>query len=168
MTRDRWGLSAALKDSSVCDFRNGGRCRFVLAGDYAQRTDQSDNGGNTAASPRVVHDSTGRLFDAWLFVRPLEIFDMSHRSPFSIIARYDHWTPQTDPSSSVPGAANYAGTTPAYNFVVLGASWDLTQRMTFTADYQNQSPTNFPAPTGTNVRPTPQATTYFLHFVVNF
>jgi hypothetical protein len=168
MTRDRWGLFAALKDSSVCDFRNGGRCRFVLAGEYAQRSDQSDNGGNTAVSPRVVHDSTGRLFDGWLFVRPLEIFDMSKQSPFSIIARFDHFTPQTDPSSSVPGAANYAGTTPAYNFLLFGASWDVNRRMTLTADYQHQSPTDFPVPTGTNVRPTPEASTFFMHFVVNF
>lgn len=168
LKRDRWGVSAALKDSSSCDFRNGGRCRFVLAGDFAQRSDGSDNGGNTTASPRVVHDSTGRLLDGWLFVRPIEIFDPSQKSPFSIIARFDHFTPQTDPSSSVPGAANYVGTTPAYNFVILGASWDVNQRITLTADYQNQSPTNFPAATGTNVRPTPQATTFFLHFVANF
>lgn len=168
LTRDRYGIFAAVKDTSSCDFRNGGRCRFVLGGDFAQRTDQSDNGANTAASPRVLHDSTGRLFDAFLFVRPLEVFNPSQKSPFSIIARWDNWTPNTDPGSSVPGAANYAGTTPAYNFFILGASWDMTQRMTFTADYQNQSPTNFPAPTGTNIRPTPQATTLFLHFVVNF
>lgn len=168
LTRDRYGIFAALKDTSSCDFRNGGRCKFVLAADFAQRSDQSDNGLNTAASPRVLHDSTGRLLDAHLFVRPLEIFDASQKSPFSIIARWDHWTPNTDPASSVPGAANYAGTTPAYTFIVLGASWDMNQRMTFTADYQNQSPTNFPAPTGTNVKPTPQATTLFLHFVANF
>lgn len=168
MTRDRYGIFAALKDTSSCDFRNGGRCRFVLAGDFAQRTDQSDNGNNTAAVPRVLHDSTGRLFDAFIFLRPLEIFDPSQKSPFSIIARWDNWTPQTDPASSVANAAGYGGLTPAYNFFVLGASWDLTQRMTFTADYQNQSPTNFPAVTATSVKPTPQATTLALHFVVNF
>ncbi|MDB4876153.1 MAG: hypothetical protein JWM41_2599 [Gemmatimonadetes bacterium] len=168
LKRDRYGIFAAIKDTSSCDFRNGGRCRFSLGGDFAQRTDASDNGGNTAASPRVVHDSTGRLIDGFVFVRPLELFDKTQKSPFSIVARWDHWTPNTDPSSSIPNAAGYAGTTPAYNFYVLGASWDVNQRMTFTADYQNQSPTNFPTPTGTNVKPTPQATTMFLHFVVNF
>jgi len=40
--------------------------------------------------------------------------------------------------------------------------------MTLTFDYQNQSPTDFPTPTGTNVRPTPQQTTIFLHFNVAF
>ena len=93
------------------------------------------------------------MFDGFIFIRPLEVFDTSQtKSPFSIVARYDHFTPQTDPGSSVPGAANYAGTTPAYNFVLLGASWDLNQRMTLTADYQQTSPTDFPAPTGTNVQ----------------
>ena len=168
MTRNRWGAFLATKDSSICDFRNGGRCRFTAGLEYAQRSDQSDNGGNTVASPRVVHDSTGRVFDGFLFIRPLEVFDTKTHSPFSIVGRYDHFTPQTDPSSSIPGAANYAGTTPAYNFVLLGASWDLNQRMTLTADYQHTSPTDFPAPTGTNVRPTPESTTFFLHFVVNF
>jgi hypothetical protein len=173
LTRDRFGIFAAIKDTSSCDFRNGGRCRYVLGGDFAQRSDQSDNGGNTTPLPRVLHDSTGRLFDGFLFVRPLEIFDASQKSPFSIVARWDHWTPQTDPSSTVSstGASNaavYGGETPAYNFYVLGASWDLNQRMTFTADYQNQSPTNFPAVTATSVKPTPQATTLALHFVVNF
>jgi hypothetical protein len=164
MTRDRYGIFAALKDVVLrLEWRP---LPVVLAGDFAMRS--GDNGNSTLAVPRVLHDSTGRLFGAFIFVRPLEIFDPSQKSPFSIIARWDNWTPQTDPASSVPGAANYAGTTPAYNFFVLGASWDLTQRMTFTADYQNQSPTNFPAVTATSVKPTPQATTLALHFVVNF
>ena len=168
MTRNRFGILATIKDSSICDFRNGGRCRLSAGLEYAQRRDASDNGGNTTASPRVVHDSTGRVVDAFLFIRPVEVFDPSRHSPFSLVARFDHFTPQTDPASSVPGAANYAGSTPAYNFVVLGASYDVNQRITLTADWQNQSPTNFPVPTGTNVRPTPQSTIFFIHFVVNF
>ena len=168
MKRNRFGLFASVKDSSSCDFRNGGRCRMTAGFDFAQRMDASDNGGNTAASPRVVHDSTGRLLDGFIFLRPIEIFDESNKSPLSVVARFDHFTPQTDPSSSVPGAANYVGTTPAYNFYVLGASWDLNQRITLTADYQAQSPTNFPAPTGTNVRPTPETKQFFIHFVANF
>jgi len=168
MTRNRFGILATIKDSSICDFRNGGRCRLSAGLEYAQRRDASDNGGNTTASPRVVHDSTGRVLDAFLFIRPVEVFDPSHHSPFSLVARFDHFTPQTDPASSVPGAANYAGSTPAYNFVVLGASYDVNQRITLTADWQNQSPTDFPVPTGTNVKPTPQSTIFFIHFVVNF
>jgi hypothetical protein len=168
MTRNRFGVLLATRDSTICDFRTGGRCRLTAGLDYSQKTDASDNGGNTTASPRVVHDSTGRMFDGWIFIRPLEVFNESRHSAFSVIARYDHFTPQTDPSSSVPGAANYAGTTPAYNFFILGASYDLNQRMTLTADWQQQSPTNFPAPTGSNVRPTPESSIFFIHYVVNF
>jgi hypothetical protein len=159
---------AAIKDSTICDFRNGGRCRLTAGLQFAQRQDQSDNGGNTVASPRVQHDSTGRLLDGFFFIRPVEVFNPSEHSPFSLVARFDHFTPQTDPSSSVPGFANYAGTTPAYNFFVLGASYDVNQKITLTADYQNQTPTDFPTPTGTNVRPTPTSSIFFLHFVVNF
>lgn len=168
MTRDRWGVFAAIRDTSTCDFRNGGRCRLSIGGEYARRTDQSDNGGNTLASPRVLHDSTGALTTGFVFLRPIELFNSKEKSPFSVVARYDHWTPQTDPNSSTPTPVNYAGTTPAYNFVVLGASWDLNQRMTLTGDYQKQSPNDFPAASGTNVRPTPESTIWFLHFVVNF
>ena len=168
MKRNRWGVFLAVRDTNTCDYRNGGRCRLSAGFDYAQRADASDNGGNTLASPRVVHDSTGRLFDGFIIFRPLEVFNESHKSAFSLVGRYDHFTPQTDPSSSVPGAANYAGTTPAYNFWVVGASYDLNQRMTLTADYQNQSPTDFPVPVGTNVRPTPKSNIFFIHWVVNF
>jgi hypothetical protein len=168
MTRNRFGVLAAIKDSSICDMRNGGRCRLTAGLQYAQRHDESDNGGNTLTSPRVDHDSTGRVLDGFVFIRPVEVFDPSQHSPFSLVLRFDHFTPQTDPGSSVPGAANYAGSTPAYNFFVLGASYDVNQKITLTADYQNQTPTDFPIPTGTNVRPTPTSSIFFLHFVVNF
>ncbi len=168
MSRNRFGVLAAIKDSTICDFRNGGRCRLTAGLQFAQRRDESDNGGNTLTAPRVVHDSTGRLLDGFFFIRPVEVFNSSEHSPFSLVVRFDHFTPQNDPDSSVPGAANYAGSTPAYNFFVLGASYDLNQKITLTADYQNQTPTDFPIPTGTNVRPTPTSSIFFLHFVVNF
>jgi hypothetical protein len=168
MKRNRYGLFVAVRDTNTCDFRNGGRCRLSAGLEYAQRNDASDNGGNTSASPRVVHDSTGRLFDGFIIVRPFEVFNEAHKSPFSIVARYDHFTPQTDPNSSIPGAANYAGTTPAYGYWILGASYDVNQRMTMTANWQNQSPSDFPPSTGSNVRPTPKSSIFFMSWVVNF
>ena len=152
LARDRYGIFAGLKDR-----------RLTAGAEFAQRKDESETGANTAASPRVVHDSTGRVIDGFVVARPTEWFDASRKSNFSVVARWDRFTPNTSPTS-----ANYAGTTPAYDFYVLGASYDLTQRMTFTFDYQNQSPTDLPSPTGTNVRPTPQQTTLFLHFNVVF
>jgi hypothetical protein len=152
LARDRYGVFAGIKER-----------RLTAGAEFAQRKDESETGANTTSSPRAVHDSTGRVIDGFVIARPTEWFDASQRSPFSIVARWDHFTPNTSPA-----AANYAGTTPAYNFYLLGASYDLTQRMTFTLDYQNQSPTDFPIATGTNVRPTPQQTTVFLHFNVAF
>ena len=152
LQRDRWGIFAGVKER-----------RLTGGVEFAQRMDESETGANTAVSPRVVRDSTGSVFDAFLVGRPLEWFDASQKSNWSVIARFDHYTPNTDPSSS-----NYAGTTPAYNYVVLGLSYDLTSRMTFAADWQAQSPTSFPSPTGTNVRATPKQSTLFLHWQATF
>src|SRR4029078_10528840 len=85
MTRNRFGILATIKDSSICDFRNGGRCRLSAGLEYAQRRDESDNGGNTRVSPRVVHDSTGRLWDGFIFIRPLEVFQVTARSPLTLV-----------------------------------------------------------------------------------
>ena len=152
LPRDRWGIFAGLKER-----------RLIAAAEWAQRTDGSESGANTTLSPAVEHDSTGRVIDGFVIVRPVELFDASKKSGLTLVGRFDHFTPNTSPS-----AANYAGTTPAYNYWVLGLGYDLTSRMTFTLDWQAQSPTDFPAPTGTNVRPTPRQSTIFLHWQATF
>lgn len=152
MPRDRWGIFAGLKQ------------RRVTAGvELAQKTDGSESGGNTAASPRVERDSTGRVIDGFLIVRPVELLDTSKKSGLTLIGRFDHFTPNTSAS-----ATNYVGTTPAYNYWVLGLGYDLTTRMTFTLDWQAQSPTDFPPAIGTNVRGTPRQSTIFLHWQATF
>ena len=123
----------------------------------------ADCGDNTTASPRLTTDSTGRVFDGFIIARPLEWLDSSHQSNLGVVARFDHFTPNTSPT-----AATYAGSTPSYNFWILGASYDVTQRITLAADWQKQSGTNFPAPLGTNVRATPDNSTIFLHFQASF
>ena len=154
LARNRYGIFAGVKDR-----------RLTGGVDFAQRRDQSDNvgGANTAASPRVVADSTGRLVDGFVIVRPIEWIDASKHSALSLVARIDKFTPNTAPT-----AANYAGTTPTYRFIVLGGSWDLNAKITVALDWQQQTPSSFPSPTGTNVRPTPQASTLFLHWQANF
>ena len=152
LRRDRWGIFAGVKER-----------RLTGGVEFAQRMDESESGANTATSPRVVRDSTGSVFDAFIVGRPLEWFDASQKSNWSVVTRYDHFTPNTDPSSS-----SYAGTTPAYDYWVLGLSYDLTSRITFAADWQAQSPTGFPSPTGTNVRATPRQSTLFLHWQATF
>jgi hypothetical protein len=152
LTRDRWGLFAGVRDRRI----TGGL-------EVAQRTDGSETGLNTAAAPRVVHDSTGRLVDGFVVARPFEWFNPATHSGFTVIGRYDHFTPNADPDNVA-----YDETTPAYNYWVLAAAYDLTQRLTFALDWQVQSPTGFPAGTGINVRPTPRQSTIFMHWQATF
>lgn len=152
LTRNRFGIMAAVKER-----------RLTAVAELAERKDGSEAGLNTVASPRVATDSTGRVLDAFIIARPMEWMDASQKSPFSIVARFDKFTPNTSPTS-----ANYAGTTPSYSFIVLGASYDLTSKIILTLDWQNQSPSSFPPVAGTNVKPTPKASTIFLHWQANF
>jgi hypothetical protein len=152
LTRNRYGIFAGARDR-----------RLTLGVDYAQRVDESEAGANTAGSPRSVTDSTGRLIDGFIIARPLEWLDASKRSRLSLIGRYDHFTPNTNPTS-----VNYASTTPAYAFTMLGAAYELNQRITLTLDWQANSPTGFPPATGANVRPTARQSTVFLHWLATF
>jgi hypothetical protein len=152
LARDRYGVFVGVKDR-----------RLTAAGEWAQRKDESETGANTTAAPRVMHDSTGRLLDGFIVVRPLELVDASQTSNLALIARFDHFTPNTSPT-----AGSYQGTTPSINFWVLGASYDLNQRLTFALDWQKQTGTNYPSPTGTNVRAPADASNVFLHFQASF
>lgn len=152
LAKDRYGIFAGVKDR-----------RLSIGVDYAQRVDESESGSNTVANPRVATDSTGRLIDGYIVARPLEWIDAMKQSPLSVIARFDRITPNTSPTS-----ANYAGTTPYYDYTLLGASYDVNQRITLALDWQQATPKGFPAATGTNVRPTPRQSTVFLHWQATF
>jgi hypothetical protein len=103
------------------------------------------------------------VIDAFILARPAEWFDASKKSGFSIIGRFDHFTPNADAT-----VAAYAGTMPAYNYWVLGLGYDLTTRMMFALDWQAQSPTDFPPATGPNVRAAPRQSTVFVHWQATF
>jgi len=152
MTRDRYGLLAGVRDR-----------RLTFATEVAWQHDQSESGANTVASPRVVADSIGRMLDGYVIARPLEIMNPEKHSPFFVVARYDHLTPNVDPT-----AAAYAGTTPAYDFTTLGAAYDLNQRITLALDWQLDRAVGFPPPSGINVRPRPNVSTVFLHWNATF
>jgi hypothetical protein len=152
LQRDRWGVFAGVKER-----------RLTAGVELAQRSDESESGANTGANPRVVRDSTGRVIDGFIIARPAEWFDASKHSGWSVIARYDRFTPNTSPVTT-----SYVGTTPSYNYWVLGLGYDLTSRMTFALDWQAQSPADFPSPVGTNVRAVPRQSTVFLHWQATF
>ena len=154
LQKDRYGIFGGIKER-----------RIIAAAEWAQRKDASDGpaAGNTAAIPRVVTDSTGRLFDGFLLLRPVELFDATKKSGLQLIGRFDHFTPNTDPT-----AVNYAGSTPSYNYWVLGGAYDVTSRFTLALDWQVQNPTSFPTAVGTNIRPTPRTSSLFLNWQATF
>src|SRR4029079_2024244 len=123
MKRNRYGVFAGLRER-----------RVVAGAEWAQRVDEgSESGLNTIASPRAVRDSTGRVLDAFFIGRTVEWFSANKRSNLSVIARFDHFTPSTDPQGP-----NYAGTTPSYNFWIAGLGYDLNQRITAALNWQVQ------------------------------
>ena len=152
LTRSRYGIFTAVRDP-----------RLTAGLEYAVRKDQSETGSNTVPAPRLLHDSTGTLGDGFVIVRPMNWVQARPTSPWAVIARFDHFTPNANPTSP-----NYAGTTPAQNFWILGTSWDLTARMTFALDYQQLMGVNYPTPTGTNIRSPAEQQTIFLHFQALF
>jgi hypothetical protein len=149
LTRDRYGVLAGVRDR-----------RLTFFTEMAWQHDQSESGSNTAASPRTVGDSIGRMLDGYIVARPLEIMNPEKRSPFLLVARYDHLTPNVKPSSGA-----YAGTTPSYDFTTLAAAYELNQRLTVALDWQLDRPSGYPPATGTNVRPPrPTNSTVFFHW----
>lgn len=154
MRKDRFGVFAGIKER-----------RISAGAEWAQRNDASDGpaNGNTSAVPRVVADSTGRLLDGFVLLRPVELFDAHRRSGLQLVGRFDRYTPNVDPSS-----ANYAGSTPGYDYWVAGVSYDVTSRFTMAVDWQVRDPRDFPPATGANVRPTPRSSSMFLHWQATF
>lgn len=152
MQHDRYGIFTGLKER-----------RLTAGAEWAQRTDGGEKGSNTTAAPRTTFDSTGRLLDAFAIIRPIELANSGEKSALSLVGRFDHFTPNTSPT-----AANYAGSTPSYNYWVLGASYDVNQKITLALDWQKTTGTSFPTPTGTNIRATPDNSSIFLHFQATF
>lgn len=152
LPRNRYGVFVGLKDP-----------RLTAGFDFNARKDASENGANTAASPRVEVDSTGRAIGIFGVVRPGAWTADKQHSNWGLIGRFDHFTPNTSPT-----AAAYAGNTPAYNYTVLGAFWDATPRTSFSLDWQNQSPTGFPEPFPAALKVTPTQSTIFLHWQASF
>jgi hypothetical protein len=136
LRRDRWGAFAGLRDP-----------RLTAVVSYSSRIDESELGDNTPISPRVVRETTGRLFSTFALVRPLAIADAGSRTPLRFVARYDRFRPD----DSADGRTR---------FIIAGAIWDLARTTSLAVDYQEQTTSN----------PTlaPTTKTWFLHVVAGF
>jgi hypothetical protein len=138
LQKDRWGLFLGNRDR-----------KLTFGAELAQRMEELEAG---VPPVRVVTDRTSQLISGFAILRPVEWFNASKRSPFSIVARHDQF--KLDESAPA-SAAN-----PATRFTVLGASWDLTPSVTLTFDYQSLG-----RQSGSTVVPTD---TWFLHWVAYF
>ena len=150
LDRSRAGLFVGIRDP-----------RLVIAGEYAQRHDEGETGGNLAAtSPRVVTGTTGHLLSAYTVIRPLAFSRADGKSPFGVVARYDKVTPTASTSgfTTAPEAAN------GYHNIIAGVFFDLSQKAQLALDYQESLATN----NNVSAAPPAQSKGYFAHFVVNF
>lgn len=137
LDRNRWGVFAGIKDP-----------RLVIGADYAQRNDEGEGASlNTPASPRLVTDSTGRLFSAYTYIKPFLIADAKSPIPLGIVARWDNVKPNTSSDGH-------------YNLVIAGLTWDLSKQTAIALDYQEQTPKGTTAVAPIRV--------YYLHIVANF
>jgi len=136
LDRNRYGVFAGIRDP-----------RLIVGLDYAERDDGTDTGANTAASPRRVSDSTGRLVAAYVVARPFLMLDPKSAVPLGIVARFDQVTPNTSAS-------------PKFNTFIGGLTWDLNSRTAISLDYQATTPSN-----GAAVAP---VKTYYVHWTANF
>jgi hypothetical protein len=136
LQRDRWGVFAGVRDR-----------RLTLGAELARRIEEGELGNNTAASPRVMIDSTSTLVSAFAVVRPLEIVTPGTRSPLAAVVRYDR-ARFNDESG------------PAQRLIIAGLIWDVTSRLSMAADYQQLLPRDG-AP-GTDTK------TWFMHFIASF
>jgi hypothetical protein len=137
LDRNRWGVFAGIRDP-----------RLIVGLDYAQRSEQGEGASlNTPASPRLLSDSTGRLFSAYAVVKPFQMADEKTSFPLGIVARFDNVKPNTSRDAH-------------YNVVIVGFTWDLSKKSSISVDYQEQTPRNTTVVAPTRV--------YYLHWVANF
>jgi hypothetical protein len=149
LDRSRAGVFVGIRDP-----------RLVLGGELAQRHDGGESGLNTSVSPRATTATTGRLLSAFTVTRPFAFVNASGKSPFGILARYDHLSPST----STTGFAVAPSTSNAYHNLIGGVFWDLSQKAQIALDYQE----SLASDNGVSSAPASQSKGYYAHFVVNF
>lgn len=136
LAKNRYGVFVGIKDR-----------RAQLGAEWAEKKDDSD-AGSADALDQVVTTTTGRLYDGFAVLRPLEWSPNHGKVPsIGLLARYDHFKPST--------AAN------GYQeFWVGGIFWDTTPKTSFSLDYQKTTPKG-----GLSGNPTEL---WFLHWQVMF
>jgi hypothetical protein len=149
LDRSRAGVFVGIKDP-----------KLVLGGEFDVRRDGGDAGANTVASPRTGTTTSGRLISGLTQIRPFAFTNASGKSPFGIVARYDHVSPSTSTTNiAVPPATDNS-----YHTLIGGVFYDVNQRAQFALDYQESLATS----NDLSLAPPVPSKGYFLHFMVNF
>jgi hypothetical protein len=113
LERDRWGVFVGVREP-----------RLTLGAEYVGFRGQGESGNNTVASPRVVFDTTGRIYSAYVLAKPLVLVDTAWNK-LGVVARYDKVTTNT--------------TTGAWYHVFIGGlTYDVMRRLSVSANYQEQ------------------------------
>ncbi len=147
LDRSRAGVFVGIRDP-----------RLTLGAEVDQRHDGGELGANTAASPRSPTAVTGRLMAAMGSVRPLAFRRADGRSPYGLIARYDRIQPSVE-STGNPQPLERSN---AYHVVIAGVFADVSPKVQFALDYQEQIVTS-------GIVAAPNASKgYYMHFQVNF
>ena len=141
----------------------GVRDRRISAGaEWAQRIDDSETGSNTTLTPRVLHDSTGRVVDGFVVARPLEWADASAKSALSV-------SPASIASHRTPARRRRTTRHHACRSIRrLGGSWDLNQRITLASIGRNNPPPGFPHRSAPISALRPDASNIVFHFQATF
>ena len=149
LDRSRAGIFVGIRDP-----------KLVIGGEFAQRHDERETGQNTIAAPRIETTTTGRLLSGVTQIRPFAFANASGKSPFGLVARYDHVTP----TASTAGFAAAPATSNAYHNLIAGVFLDISQRAQLALDYQE----SLASDNGVSDAPPTQSKGYYAHFVVNF
>ena len=149
LDRSRAGVFVGIRDP-----------KLTLGAELAQRHEDGETGQNTVLAPRAETETTGRLLSGLAVVRPFAFASASGRSPFGIVARYDHVKPTVKTSGfpAPPAPSN------AYHNLIAGVFYDISQRAQLALDYQE----SLASDNGASSAPPSQSKGYYAHFVVNF
>lgn len=134
LARNRWGVFVGNHDR-----------RMTFGAEYAQRTDGAEAGATPAA--RTVADVTGRLYDVFAIVRPLEWANPKTPSSVGAVFRLDDFKPNTD----MGGRSR---------FITAGVFWEPTRSTALALDYQRTKPEN-----GLG---SAKSSTWYLHWQASF
>ena len=127
-TRDRAGIFAGFKAPTI-----------MIGGDVATATNENER---VVPAGIVTEDRSGKILSLYTHLRPLAMMSPLGSKAWGVILRWDN----------VTGDAGYLPTSGDFpvvegKFIVAGLTHDVNNRLSWSLDFQQQSPNGAPAPT---------------------